>query len=614
MKNREFLPILTLLTLVISIPLVVIFINQSLEIRKQAFIAQGPAALTLLPATGTLEPGDDVDINLNLNTGADQQVFGFTTTLTFDKDVFEARANRVDQSAADFDFSLVCANSITEGKIRFDTAINPALGEEPVTGAGVVGTIKLRVKEGASGESHIDFVTTGSDPSSVLTYGGNKDILGTVQGGVFTIQGADTIPPDTQITAGPKEGEVLKETAVTFTWAGTDDRTATENLVYSWNLYKDGQVLEDWTPFAKDTQATRELESGNYAFHVDAQDEAGNGDPSPAVRNFSVDLGECTPANANTQKCTATNTCEGTQTCGSDHKWGACETSLKNCDSDCDGTPDKCLTTCSVCECTAQDQPRACTTEDNFAGNQTCQNGKWGACVKTNKCVIGYILCDDKVCLLDCGECPPTQTETCTTEDHFSGTKTCGSDRKWGICLKGTSCETGYEKCPDGTCQTKCAEVTPEINLTFRLEGRTAANTDAMRGFAREAGSKLGYDQAPFKNRTSVSTDASGRGAILRLGLTGLTLGRGYEGLLKGPQHLQKKVTIASLQETNTVDFGVLLTGDIDNDNVVNIMDIDAWATDIRKTDSPADLNNDGIVNIMDLSILIENILKEGDQ
>lgn len=612
MKNREFLPILTLLTLVISIPLVVIFINQSLEIRKQAFIVQGPAALTLLPATGTLEPGDDVDINLNLNTGADQQVFGFTTTLTFDKDVFEARANRVDQSAADFDFSLVCANSITEGKIRFDTAINPALGEEPVTGAGVVGTIKLRVKEGASGESHIDFVTTGSDPSSVLTYGGNKDILGTVQGGVFTIQGADTIPPDTQITAGPKEGEVLHEAAVTFTWTGTDDRTAAENLVYSGKLDKNGQTLYDWTTFVKDTTITRELATGNYTGYVKAKDEAGIEDPSPAVRNFSVDLGECNQNAA--RKCTAPNTCEGTQTCGSDRRWGTCETSLKNCDSNCDGKPDKCLATCSICECTAQDQPRACTTEDNFAGNQTCQNGKWGACVKTDKCVTGYVLCDDGVCLLDCGECSPTQTETCTTEDHFSGTKTCGSDRKWGICLKGANCETGYEKCPDGTCLTKCAAVTPKINLTFRLEGRTAAKTDAMRGFAREAGSKLGYDQAPFKHRSNIATDTSGRGAITGLELTGLTLGRSYEGLLKGPQHLQKNVTIANLQETNTVDFGTLLSGDITNDNAVNSMDIDLWARELWKEESPADLNGDGTVNSMDLAVLAENLLKEGDQ
>lgn len=97
----------------------------------------------------------------------------------------------------------------------------------------------------------------------------------------FTI--ADNTPPDTSITAGPT-GWINVQSA-TFSWTGSDDVTATANLVYSWRL--DGGA---WSAYSSATTTTLTgLAEGSHTFDVRAKDEAGNVDPTPATRSFSVD-------------------------------------------------------------------------------------------------------------------------------------------------------------------------------------------------------------------------------------------------------------------------------------------------------------------------------------
>lgn len=92
----------------------------------------------------------------------------------------------------------------------------------------------------------------------------------------------DNTPPETQITGGPVD--MVSEPSVTFTFAGTDNLTPAAGLAFAWRL--DGDAF---TPFAASTSATFSgLDAGSHAFEVKARDLAGNEDPSPARRTFTV--------------------------------------------------------------------------------------------------------------------------------------------------------------------------------------------------------------------------------------------------------------------------------------------------------------------------------------
>ena len=98
----------------------------------------------------------------------------------------------------------------------------------------------------------------------------------------FTV---DVTPPDTQITSGPL-GET-GETNATFTFTGTDNLTPAGSLQFSWRL--DGGA---WSAFSVNATVTfTGLSEGSHTFEVRARDLAGNEDPTPAQREFSVVLG-----------------------------------------------------------------------------------------------------------------------------------------------------------------------------------------------------------------------------------------------------------------------------------------------------------------------------------
>jgi hypothetical protein len=92
----------------------------------------------------------------------------------------------------------------------------------------------------------------------------------------------DNTPPDTQITAGP-DGPISGSGAA-FTFTGADNLTPPAGLVFAWRL--DGGPF---TPFAAPTTATlSDLAGGPHVFEVKSRDQAGNEDPTPARRAFTV--------------------------------------------------------------------------------------------------------------------------------------------------------------------------------------------------------------------------------------------------------------------------------------------------------------------------------------
>ncbi len=100
---------------------------------------------------------------------------------------------------------------------------------------------------------------------------------------------ADIDPPDTIITAGPTG--IVTSNSATFTFTGSDNETQTSNLVYATYLqgYDSG-----WSGFSSSTSVTyNNLLDGPYTFQVQAKDQAGNIDPTPAMRSFTVAATAC---------------------------------------------------------------------------------------------------------------------------------------------------------------------------------------------------------------------------------------------------------------------------------------------------------------------------------
>jgi len=624
---KQNLTFIGLFSIALTIPLIVLFINQSFETRKKAFVTGGPATVSLLPESGNLDPGDEVEIDINIDLGG-ELIGGFSLAITYDENVLEPLQSTV-VVPEDLPLTNHLKNTIADGLVSYDRLVPWEADDGFELDDPTLGTLRFKIKEGApAGTTAVDFITEGNDQSLVynLVAGAHERILGNANNASYTIQGADATAPETEITTGPDEGGTISTASTAFTFSGSDNVTATADLVYSWKLEKEGATVTAWTSFSDGTEAAlTELTAGNYTFKVRARDEAGNVDPSPDTRSFSVDLGSCTVGA--TRDCTAANTCDGTQTCQSDQTWGECITELNHCDEDCDGTPETCQAAdCTECTCTTGDT-RACVTTDNFNGTQTCASNIWGACVKDtpHTCDTGYNLCADDVCLTDCGDCVPTATGDCITTDHFQGTKTCTADRIWGTCIKGTECEEGYTKCADGTCQTECPVTRASISFEFQLKGRRLPNADSthldtMRIFAREAGTTVGFDAAPWKKEIQIETNVYGLAThTVELDTLDGYSGKTYELFLKGPQHLQVKaeqdLTLDLGEELYSRGFGLLPGGDLNGDNKVTGADVSIWVGQARQEgDKIADINGDGIVNGADLSIIVTRLRTGGDE
>jgi Ca2+-binding RTX toxin-like protein len=91
----------------------------------------------------------------------------------------------------------------------------------------------------------------------------------------FTV---DTTPPQTTITAGPAEGESINSDAPAFAWASSETNSTFACIADAIPL------MSCELAFASGASA------GPHTFSVAAIDTAGNTDPTPATRNFTVSL------------------------------------------------------------------------------------------------------------------------------------------------------------------------------------------------------------------------------------------------------------------------------------------------------------------------------------
>ncbi|MFH0980155.1 MAG: CARDB domain-containing protein, partial [Planctomycetota bacterium] len=103
----------------------------------------------------------------------------------------------------------------------------------------------------------------------------------------------DTQVPETSITSGPPEGSNVNTSGVSLGWTGQDNHTPVGQLEYAYCLALVASGCDPGAgPFAAETSvAFSDLtqESSPYVFKVVARDQAGNVDPMPATRTFTVD-------------------------------------------------------------------------------------------------------------------------------------------------------------------------------------------------------------------------------------------------------------------------------------------------------------------------------------
>ena len=95
-------------------------------------------------------------------------------------------------------------------------------------------------------------------------------------------QGPDTTPPETTITEGPADGSVIDTDAPIFQWQSSEGDS-------KFNCVVDGMELPCERAFADGASP------GQHSFSVAAVDPAGNIDPTPATRTFTVDLADTLP-------------------------------------------------------------------------------------------------------------------------------------------------------------------------------------------------------------------------------------------------------------------------------------------------------------------------------
>lgn len=101
---------------------------------------------------------------------------------------------------------------------------------------------------------------------------------------INTLNPPQDVPPETEIIGGPSG--TIDYCDVSLVWSGLDDVTLTSNLVYSYRLEGYESIWSDWTPAV--TESYYGLASGGYTFKVKARDQAGNIDPTPAERSFTI--------------------------------------------------------------------------------------------------------------------------------------------------------------------------------------------------------------------------------------------------------------------------------------------------------------------------------------
>lgn len=177
--------------------------------------------------------------------------------------------------------------------------------------------------------------------------------------------------------------------------------------------------------------------------------------------------------------------------------------------------------------------------------------------------------------------------------------------------------ESSPSSTPQSSSPTIATSFGPTLSLKVSLEGRPSSN-QATKLFV---GILEGVLSTNPKFLLNFSINLPKDGSYSNLSLAGLSTGGKYTALLKGSAQIATSSAFTMSPNVTNLNGGKvinLLTGDLNEDNVVNSTDYDIVLKANGSTpksanwNENADLNKDQVINIFDLAIISKNIGQTG--
>lgn len=156
----------------------------------------------------------------------------------------------------------------------------------------------------------------------------------------------------------------------------------------------------------------------------------------------------------------------------------------------------------------------------------------------------------------------------------------------------------------------------PTLSLKAALEGRTADQSTKL-----FVGILEGSLSSNPKFLLSFTLDLPKSGEYSNLSLAGLTSGNKYTAILKGSAQIATASAFTMAPAVTNLNGGQvinMLSGDLNEDNLINAADYNIAKAALNSTSSSAnwnanaDLNKDGVVNLFDLAIISKNLNQTG--
>ncbi len=194
---------------------------------------------------------------------------------------------------------------------------------------------------------------------------------------------------------------------------------------------------------------------------------------------------------------------------------------------------------------------------------------------------------------------PPSATETAKYLEMLSGGK--APSGTTGPKPSGTAGSTPE---PQTTIATSFG---PTLSLKVQIDGRPLSNQATKLFVGIIAGTNLRNPQYLL----SFTVNLPSNGQFTNLSLAGLTVGSTYTAVLKGEAQIATSSAFIMNPAVSDLNGGKLLkmlSGDLNQDNIINQADLDIAQSQFGQTNSAADLNKDKIVNGLDLAIISKNL------
>ncbi len=179
------------------------------------------------------------------------------------------------------------------------------------------------------------------------------------------------------------------------------------------------------------------------------------------------------------------------------------------------------------------------------------------------------------------------------------------------------SSSTNPAASPAASSGTSALTFGPTLNFKINLEGRPATY-QAAKVFV---GLSEGLTGGSPKYLLIFSVDVSASGEYEGLSLAGLDAGTTYTAYIKGPAQIDSSATFIMSPTISVLNSGQvvkLLTGDLNEDNVINSADYAIASSRFGSTENSAnwnpnvDFNRDGVINSIDIGYIVKNFGKAG--